>query len=224
MLDIKVRPDLFPQYFNIKGMWRQRDYVQDVLVELAKRNDLYLTELLNQDPDIIQHVGDVILGHAIDDGRYGAGAGKHTTNVPVPQELLDYRVKIKSAVVEGPNGLTGDKERKVLWDGSQTIQYRQGNRPARNLMAGRGRNRTRIQQFEPNIIDLGVTEASVSLQQAWYILKYSGLGARYLTSEKDLIFCKYVEEKPEPADAPSETVEPRRSGRKRPADMLRGAQ
>lgn len=221
MSEIEIRDNLLPRFFQIKGQWARRQYLEDAMVDLAERNDLYLTELMNYDEEIYTALGEIIMGVATDDGSHGQPAGKQNTNMVTRAELDSYRVKIKSAVVEGPNGLTGEREHKVLWDGKQTIQYRHGSKPSVTNEPGRTRRRTsRIQQqFEPNIIDLKTTEASVTLQQAWLILSQAGVGAKYIVSDRDKYEWKYLEVRPEPSAEEAEEKPAPRRGRRRPAAL-----
>ena len=65
--------------------------IQKELVQLAKDKKLYLTDILNQPTNVWQMVGNIILGQRIENNAM-------RTDVPVPDVLKKYTVKIKKII------------------------------------------------------------------------------------------------------------------------------
>lgn len=100
----KYAKDLFPQLDVYRDYWEKREYVESVLIGLANKGALFLTDIANQPRAMAKDLaGQVLCGTMIQDNRY--------TDAPVPPELEDYRVKIKPV---GDNNIRYEHSWKIV--------------------------------------------------------------------------------------------------------------
>jgi len=84
----KYANNLFPHFNNYRHIWEKREYVQSVLIELAENNKLNVTDIANQPLAFATELAlQVINGTMVQDNHY--------VDATIPQELEEYKVKIK---------------------------------------------------------------------------------------------------------------------------------
>lgn len=177
---------IFPEFDSYPSRHAQRSYVLRVLVDLAKTGVLYLTDCLAQPEPIRSFVCECILGHAVGpDNTQRAGEF-------VPQELLDYRVRVVSiphmAQVdeEMPDGSTRSRyvEKK-----DQPIHFPFGVEVLDEGMTYAAAKQTRdafanVQQWRKRWIDTGSTDVQLPLQQAFWCLREYGENVKRARSRR----------------------------------------
>lgn len=138
---LKEVPDLFPDAHRYNDPIKLRKYIEDVLIQLAKNDELSVTELLNQDLLLWEIAGKIILGQ---------------TEGPTPKELSNYWIKIRS--------LSGNSFKwKVGLVPYETIKSRQGR------ASGDGKKETRVKErwaiSDSSEIELPLPDAWLCLRQ-----------------------------------------------------------
>jgi hypothetical protein len=146
--------ELFVRVRDFRTDQERRDYVLQEMLQLIQGNDLYLTEIMNQDITSVQYAGDVIYGHGISDGSTGIEAQRHMTGLYIPEEIKNHRVLIESC-------------------SGNTVKYIDGTRPIKGIVVG-NRTKHKVARVEENVIDTGKTKAWLPLKDAWSCLKRWG--------------------------------------------------
>ena len=178
--------NLFPEISQYPSRHAQRQYVLRNLVDMAKAGTLYLTDCLAHPEPIRTFVAECILGHAIGvDNLQRAGEF-------VPQELLDYRVRIVSiphmAQVDEdmPDGTTRSRmvEKRDL-----PISFVAGTEVLDESMTYAAAKQTMpafssAQQWRKRWINTESTDVRLPLQQAFWCLRDQGENVKRARSKR----------------------------------------
>ncbi len=146
-------PNLFPEARTFRQYVDLRRYVEDTLVEIARKGELFATDLYNQPQYLVDVAGGIICGKRLDGGRL--------VNDRVPRELSQYKVKIRSIERGGE---------------TYPIEYKNGFRVSQ-YTSRRDRAHANVSRCEPDwVAPAGeeATEADVFLPEAWVILGQAG--------------------------------------------------
>jgi len=146
--------DLFPDIANYRNAYHRRDYVESILLEKIRDRSLIVTDLFQQSADALNNVAYVILGITVEEGVMRSGA-------PVPMEIADYRVSMRSLV-----DLSG--ERKPL-------SYKAGMKRVGDRYFGKNKHRQPV--YVDNMVypcGRDATEGTTTLPHAFLLLQQSG--------------------------------------------------
>jgi hypothetical protein len=163
-------PNLFPEFKGITGPGKQairRRYVSDRMVELAEDGKLYITHLLNQyDVELLQQIGDVLLGISYDDSV--SPMVQRVDAHGIPEELRDYKVKLRRV-------------------GDYKIEWKKGReRVDDRVFVGRGSasSKFKIAKYEDVTYFTDDDEIEVVAPMAWLALRQYGKYCRVAKSER----------------------------------------
>lgn len=172
---------------------RDRYEMEALLVDLATKNDLSVTELLQLPSSQQELAGMIILGHKYQEEESSVGRGQNPTpGAEIPEELLNYRVTVAAC------GRALDNEYKY----KNKIVFTTGKR-SRGMQAAKRSARFGLEENSPqrlledNLIVLD-SPAEMNLQDAWHALKQSGMHCVYAPdpeSQKHNWLCKELPRK-----------------------------
>jgi hypothetical protein len=144
-------PDLFPEFDRYRTEAARRRYVQDIMVNLARNDALFLTDLMNLGGDIVRISHEIIMGVRVD-----MDAGGHHVRADIPSEINRFKPHIKSM-----NG------KPMEWKGGREV--------ARQYSPGYGKHGTKPQDiYEDYWYGTETGEDDFIIQDAWFALKQAG--------------------------------------------------
>lgn len=170
-------PNLFPEVNRFPRWSDRRDYVQEVMVRLAKNNELYLTDLYNQSLELKDMSGMILLGQDINE--------KQVVSALIPDELLNYKVKLK------------------LINGHEEILYKKGKRVYRTKVMAKNKKIDVYEDIFETLYgnDEGILE--LNIRDAWLVLRQVGKLCRRAKTQKaqeTLWKCEEVKPVPKPTE------------------------
>jgi len=151
-------PNLFPEFHKFGASHRRRAYVETRLVQMARENSLYLTDVLNQSQPIWTMAGMVILGQAVEENKL-------VTGKRVESELRNYQVHVKSLC-------------------SDTVKWCRDMVPGEPIIKGRATladgNDMPLSNFRviEEWVDTEQTDVKLELPDAWMCLRQYGKHCR----------------------------------------------
>ena len=174
--------DRFPEYGEYPSQAAAAQYVLRVLVDLAKRGELFLSELLpprRQNPAATFAVGNILAGQELSAG------GNLRPMHSLPRELLAARVVVRSTPFlrstdrREPDGRMVF-DRLVPW--VDTVRWTDkrpivGSTPEKSEALAAGANNCVTGDavaWQSYAIDTGKTEVQLPLREAWMVLKAFG--------------------------------------------------
>jgi len=192
-----MRVDLFPTMETRGGYWAMREYVEDQMLAAIADGSFWLSEMMNQRDPARGMVGDIILGHAIDDGSHGRKKETHFVDPTMVNPIIAaHQVRIESlwrgckdhAAKSEPTCERCARDRYLqIKPGKPTIRYTDGMAMVKTQPGG-GRHPKRQPQMTERIITLDVTEADLDLRRAFLVLREWGAWVRFAEHEDDREF------------------------------------
>ena len=185
--ELEIELDFCPDALTQKTYTDARAIVEQGLIDLCEEgSEVYLTALMNQDLEIVNLVGDVILGRSIEEGDTGEGdAGQQIRGVVVPAEVEESRVWVEAIDRGCPKHRDDPEPDKCklckldqdmsVTPGKASLRYKDGSEKTSTRSAGRSRRTKHAQQqYQDRWVDLGKTEGYLTLKQAWLTLRLAG--------------------------------------------------
>ena len=154
-------PELFPQARVLRGD-ELRDYVEGVMVELARDGKLRVTDLLNQGQHLADVAGRVLFGERI--------RNQQQTRDPyiVKPELSGYMVRLRALPKLGPDGEPTGETNEISWKkGMEPVKTRTFQRAT---VGGS----SRVELYEDVWLRVDGKEALLPLPLAYLALKQAG--------------------------------------------------
>lgn len=176
-------PELFPRARDYRRE-SLRAYVEEIMVDLAERGELVLTDLFNQPQHLRNLAGQVILGDYIDfddDNK----SKRDTSRIPLA--ISEYTVKVRSRTDRpklGPDGEpTGVTAEPI------PIHWKKGMEPRKvksyqAVPGGKTGAVGQVRRVEEVQYTTGKTEVTLPIAHAWNCLRQHGKYCRHATKER----------------------------------------
>ena len=154
-------PDLFPNFDRFRTEPARRNYVLGIMVDLADKDALFLTDLMNLGGDILRIAHEVIMGIFVDQD-----SGGHHKRAEIPPEIFRFQPEIHSL------------------DGKSPIQWKGGREVVRQYAPGSGKHGTKPQPIlEDYWFRTDGPKEKFMIQDAWTALKQAGKFCKFAPSQ-----------------------------------------
>jgi hypothetical protein len=195
--------DLFPQFYSKRSRNERRNYVREVMQDLAETGQLFLTDILARNDDVRDMAGQVIIGEFVDDE-----GNVHHDGSDVPEAVRDFGVTVKQ-IGEYPI---------VVKRGMKVKGYKKGGKAK---YAGVGAQDGGCPLYTDDLVapEVQSGEAVLPIRDAWLLLRQYGKDCcfpRAKGQSRKKQWWRYQEIRPAPArddGAPVSDEPPRRRGR-----------